>query len=148
MKKEKLGFDFDGVLNRLPKPFEIFMRYTSPDDILMRAGLGKLRGIIFKLIAQLPMTLDGRIIDAVPRDSPIISGRFTRSKIAKEKLKKLRFYNFHFRKDHSIHETVFKINKCKELKIDFYFEDRLYVIKRLKANGIKAIDIREVRRLG
>lgn len=143
----KLGFDFDGVLNRLPKPFEAFMRYAYPDDILKRAGLGKLREIIFKLIAQLPMTLDGRIIDAIPRSAPIISGRFTRKEVAKKKLKKLGFYNFHFRKDHSIHETVFKINKCKDLKIDIYFEDRLYVVKRLRANGIEAIDIREIRRL-
>lgn len=143
MGRIKLAFDFDGVLNRLPKPFEIFMRYTAPDDLLSRAKLGKLKIIIVIFIAHLPFNLNGRVIDTIPRDATIISGRTTNRKKAEHLLRKLGFKNICFRETLEISELSFKIKTCKELGVEILVEDRLYILKRIRANGITGVDIRE-----
>lgn len=141
MGRIKIAFDFDGVLNRLPKPIERFMRSFRPNSIINKNYL--LTEIIFNIIVRLPIVLDGRLLDYIPRNTAIISGRCTRVNEIKKKLVKLGFNNLHFRNDISIKETSFKIHKCKELGIKIFFEDRLYVIERLRANGIIGVDIRE-----
>lgn len=144
-KEEIVGYDFDGVLNRLPKPFEIFMRYTGPHDLLEQPRLKWLKlGILF-FISALPINLDGEILDKVSRENPIISGRLNMHEEITSSLQKLGFSKIYLRPYASFSETEYKILKCKELKVSKFYEDRLYVIKRLQANGINAIDARELR---
>lgn len=142
-KPLRVAFDFDGVINRLPKPFEIFMRYAAPNDLLMRSKLGFIKGIILNIIAYLPLVIDGKLVDMLPRNIIIVSGRYQRVDEIENKLSKLGFKNIYFRKTHSIHETVFKIRKCKDLNVDIFVDDRIYVINRLSMNGINGVDIRE-----
>lgn len=143
------AFDFDGVLNRLPKPFEIFMRYTKNDDILERAGFRALKYLILKIICRLPLILDGSSFKRIDfsKEVYVISGRLNKHEEIRRKLSKFPFKEIYLRPDHSIHETVYKINKSKELKIDLFVEDRLYVIKRLKANGINAKDVKKWKKI-
>jgi hypothetical protein len=139
----KLAFDFDGVLNKLPKPFEIFMRYTGPNDPFSKAGLWSLKIAIVFIIARLPFNLNGKVLDKIPRDSVIISGRTTKSKKAEHLLRKIGFKHICFRETIQTSELEFKIQTAKSLGIDMFVEDRLYVLERLRANGINGVDIRE-----
>jgi len=143
MGRIRLAFDFDGVLNRLPKPFEIFMRYSGPNDVFSRTGLDKLEKIIVLLIAIFPLNLNGKIINAIPKDSIVISGRTTQREKAEYLLRRVGLSNLYFRQTLEIPETTFKIETCKKLGVELFVEDRTYVIERLKANGINGVDVRE-----
>lgn len=143
MGKLKLAFDFDGVINRLPTPFGLFMRYSSPYDILNRTGLGKLEKLIVLFIAIMPLNLNGKVINTIPKDSTIISGRTIQRKKAERLLRRIGLKNLYFRNTLEVPETTFKIETCKRLGIDLFIEDRLYVIERIKVNGITGVDVRE-----
>jgi len=119
------------------------MRYSSPNDIFHRAGLDKLERLLVTIIAVLPLNLDGKFINSVPKNSVVISGRITQREKAERLLRRSGFKNLYFRDTLEISETAFKIKTSKNLGILVFVEDRLYVIERLRANGINGVDVRE-----
>lgn len=141
MELGRVGFDFDGVLNKLPTPFRIFMRHVEPNDIWSK--MTRIRTILFSIILCLPVILNGELIDDLPRNVFIISGRPTRFSKIDAKLRRLGFKNIYFRGNNNVSETAFKIEMCKKFDIDIFVEDRLYVIRRLEVNGIIGVDVRE-----
>ena len=91
----------------------------------------------------MPLRIDKDFIKTMSKDCVIISGRVNKHNKIIEIFKKFGIINIHLRPNHKISETEFKINKCKELKVTTYYDDRKYIVKRLKANGIDARDINE-----
>jgi hypothetical protein len=133
-----LGFDFDGVFNRVLPPMHWVAIYSRPNDLIRRAHLDKLRTFMFRLYGYLPFLLDGTSIDKIPRDAIIISGRSLNREIAEEELRKLGFKYFYFRNNWRITEFQWKLRICKSLKITDFYDDRPTIVERLRKNGINA----------
>lgn len=137
-KSRVIGVDFDGILNRLFPPMQLIMYNLRPGDIWERSHLGKLRHFIIKTYAYLPFSPDGRIIDKLPRTVFIISGRIIRSSNARKLLGKYGFRFFFFRPYESIGEFEWKLRMCKLLSVTEFYDDRSYIVEKLRENGIDA----------
>ena len=143
--KRKVAFDFDGVLNRVPDPFEYFMRHTHKEDILDRAGLYPLKiFFIRQIVARLPFILDGEIFDKIDwkNQNHVISGRVEEREEVRKILSKFPFYGIHMRNTVSVTESNYKRLTIERLGIAEYVEDRLSVIEDLKRAGINVKDVK------
>lgn len=114
------------------------MFYSRPNDIFERSHLTKLRSFIIRIHSYLPFTLDGKTIDYLPRETIVISGRTMRSKVAEKQLKELGFRYLFFRPTLKISELEWKIRMCKILGITEFYDDRPYIVMKLRENGIDA----------
>jgi hypothetical protein len=136
--KRIIALDYDGVLNKLFPPMQWIMFYSRPNDIVERTHLTKLRSFIIRIHSYLPFSLDEQIIDYLPRDIIVISGRTLRSKVAERELKELGFRYLFFRPTLKISELEWKIRMCKILGITEFYDDRPYIVEELRQNGINA----------
>jgi len=152
---ETLALDFDGVIRKFPYPIRKYVDFLSPHDLLVRARLFFIRKLLCKIFMHYtPIILDGKLINAVNKywDGRVIvvTGR-CKEKEKKEVLKLLlpylKFDRIYFRKDCSEYEEKFKERVLREEKVNYFFEDREYVVKYLKEKGINVIKIEKVRRL-
>ena len=152
---ETQALDFDGVIRKFPYPIRKYADFLSPNDLLVRARLFFIRKLLCKIFMHyIPTILDGELINAVNKywngRVIIVTGR-CRKEEKKEVLKLLlpylKFDRIYFRKDCSEYEEKFKERILRKEKVDYFFEDRAYVVKYLKQKGINAIKIDEVRRL-
>lgn len=133
-----VGIDFDGVFNRLIPPMQWMINSLRPDDIWDRSHLNKLRSFILKTYSYLPFSLDGRVVNKIPRNVYIISGRIIKRSDAIKLLEKYGFRFFFFRPNNKIGEVEWKLKMCKLLGVTEFYDDRPYVVERLRANGIDA----------
>lgn len=114
------------------------MNNLRPDDIWERSHLGKLRSFILKVYSYLPFILNGRVVDKIPRDIFIISGRVIKRSDARRLLEKYGFRFFFFRPSNKIGELEWKLRICKLLGVTEFYDDRPYIVERLRANGFNA----------
>jgi hypothetical protein len=147
-RKQIIAFDFDGVMRIYPVPFRWFFDFVSPTDILLRAHLGRLRGLINKfLIENFPLILNTRLINCLNQkwEGPIflVSGRCTiRDQYeATRALRNLvRFHAIFFRERCSEYEEKFKERYLKKVNALIFVEDRpfvrQYISKRTKVRAI------------
>lgn len=148
---EILGLDFDGVIRKWPGFIEIYADFLKPDDILQRAGLGILEKIFNKLfLDHTPVILDGRLLrSASSWEGPvqIVTGRCRPDQVQTvlNVRKYLKISKIHFRVNPLENEEVYKYRTIKKEHIEYFIEDRGYVVKYLKKRGIKAFKIQEVR---
>jgi hypothetical protein len=130
-----LGVDFDGVIRFYPVPFRWWFDFVSPNDLLIRAHLGVIRGRINSfLIRRFPMMLNRKLIDYLNytwRGSTVlISGRCvpedrrTALRVLSGKLKPDRVV---FRETCSEHEEKYKERAIRDNAVDVYVEDRPFV---------------------
>jgi hypothetical protein len=136
--KKVVGMDYDGVFNRLIPPMQWMMNRLRPDDIWERSHLGKLRSFILKVYSYLPFILDGRIVDKTSRNVYIISGRIIKRSDAKKLLEKYGFRFFFFRPHYKIGEFEWKLRMCRLLGVTEFYDDRPYIVERLRKEGIDA----------
>lgn len=129
---------FDGVFNRILPPMHWVMIYSRPNDLIRRAHLEKFRTLLIRLYGYLPFLLDGKSIDRIPRDAIVISARTLHHEIAEEKLRELGFKYLYFRNNLRISEFEWKLRMCKSVGITEFYDDRPYIVERLRANGIEA----------
>jgi len=151
---ETLALDFDGVIRKFPYPVRKYADFLSPNDLLVRAKLFFIRKLLCKIFMYyIPTVLDGELINAVNKywDGRVIivTGR-CREREKKEVLRLLcpclKFDKIYFREDCSEYEEKFKERVLKKEKVDYFFEDRAYVVKYLRKKGINVIKIDEIRR--
>jgi len=145
MTKKVVAWDFDGVLNKLPKPFELFMRHlgTKPFE---KGWFKTLEGIFIReIIGRLPFILDDEIFKKIDwnNDNYVITGRLQRHEEIAYTLNKFPFVKFYMRNSVSVTESQYKIRINKKIKSELYVEDRLRVIRKLRENGINVKDVRK-----
>jgi len=138
-RKIRIGLDFDGCINRLPFPFSYFSRHLSEKFVVPEL----IQEIIWKIIVHVPIIIDGRLLD-IPKDVEvfIVSGRRNPSSV----FKTLKDYDIPIlcRGQNPVSELEWKITIAKMYKLDYFFDDRLIIIKGLKKAGIDVHDIREL----
>jgi len=140
MHKIIVGMDFDGCINRLPFPFSWISRHINEDFILPK----HIEEMTWKFIVKcLPIVLDGKLLD-VPKDVElyVITGRRDTRKV----MEAMKPYNVKVLVRGLVpqSELEFKITACKMYKIEYFFDDRLQIIRGLKKAKIDAHDIREL----
>lgn len=151
MKEEILGLDFDGCLRRWPRFIEWYAGFLTPTDILQRSRLGFIEKIINKVfLDHIPVILDGKLILSASRwggPIQIITGRSqpNQEQAVLNVRKYLKVSKIHFRKNPLESEEAYKYRTLKREHIDYFIEDREYVVKYLRRHGIKAFKIQEVR---
>lgn len=149
---EVLGLDFDGVCRRWPGYIEWFADFLSPTDVLQRAHLDWIEGIICHLAMDfIPTILDGDLIRAANTWNGkivIVTGRYKK----KQKLPVIQIFKYLkaskivFRPSKHISEEQFKYDAIKREGISVYIEDRKYVVNFLHSKGIEVHHIREIRK--
>lgn len=153
MDSENVGLDFDGVLRKFPKFASWYLEHLSPYDILARARLYRLRRLLVHLfIEKIPVILDGKLIESIKLERPkriiIVSGRYKaeeQEKVVRLIRRYLRVDKFYFRTDKRESEAAFKARILSQEKIDYYIEDRRYVVEYLKRRRIPVVHVSEVR---
>ena len=130
-----LGLDFDGVIRKYPLPFRWWFDFYSPNDVLVRARLTRIRGAITTfLTARIPIILDGKLINDVNRSwhkrKVLISGRCTKQlqQVALSSLgSSLQFDGIVFRTDCKEYEEKFKERVIASQRVTAFIEDRKFV---------------------
>lgn len=138
-----IGLDVDGVIRKLPFPFNLIMKYSSPTDILERARLHIIKKIIIHfIIFYCPFILNGDFIAKFQgKNVIIISGRREKIKEIIPILKRyLHIKKIYFRGNRPLYEEEWKLKICKKEKIDLFYEDRKFVLLYLRRNGINALE--------
>ena len=123
-KRKRIGLDFDGVLNKLPYPFALYMRKTNPNDILERSHLHFVKEWVIKIIIKLPIILDGSKFKKLKSNNNyyVISGRIGRTEEITKKLKKVYpFKGIYLRGSENISEIGFKLRIIRKKKINLFF---------------------------
>jgi len=136
----EIGLDFDGTIRKLPFPWDYLMKYTSPNDVLERAKLKKIKHILFYIANNyLPIILNGELIKKFQgKEIIIISGR--REKIEEvDNLLRRYFRNpkIYIRGNRKIYEEKWKLKICRKEGITTFYEDRRFVIDYLKKHGVE-----------
>lgn len=142
-KKVRIALDLDGTLNRLPYPFEWFLRHRTGNATFLDL-------LLLRLIEKLPLSLDDRLLSSIPGgwEVYIITARMgeknqkTRKQLEKYSL----FKEVIFRSSFDVSESFYKIYTAQKKKIDYFFDDRIDTLQALKEAGIEAVDIHEIRK--
>jgi len=139
VKKIRVGMDFDGCLNRIPFPLSWLSRHLSYDFYLPNFC----KEILFNIIVRLPVILDGRLLE-IPKDVQlyVITGRKDPERV----INAMKPYHIKVlaRGSTSVSELEWKITTAKMYQIDYFFDDRLKIIRGLKKANIDAHDIKEL----
>lgn len=152
MDIENLGLDFDGVLRKFPSFISWYINHLSPNDILIRSKLFRLRKLLtYLLINKTPMILDNKLIESIKVEKPkrliIVSGRCQEKEKVRRKLSPfLKVDKFYFREDCTEPEERFKERILKIENVNLFIEDRAYIVRYLRKKGIETYHISEVRR--
>lgn len=125
-----------------PVPFRWWFDFVSPNDLLVRAHLRSIRGVINSfLIRRFPLILNSRLIDYLNQTwkgkKLVISGRCLRGdqKAALRAIAGiLRPDGIVFREHCSEHEEKYKERVLRERGVDLYIEDRPFVRDYLTAH--------------
>jgi hypothetical protein len=148
-----LGLDFDGVVRKYPLLFRLWFDFYSPNDVLVRARLTRIRRAITSILTgRFPMILDGKLIDDVNRNwhgrKVLISGRCTKrlqQKALHVVATSLEFDGFVFRTDCKEYEEKFKERVILSQGVTVFVEDRKFVRAYLQRKlGISVLAPRDV----
>jgi len=146
-----LALDFDGVLRKWPRPIEIYANFLAPNDLLVRAKLYHLRRLLCRLCFDYtPIILDGKMINGANNwdgEIVIVTGRSLRNisqanKVLEGKIR----CKIYFRENLEESEESYKYRVLKELKVDYFIDDRACIVNYLRKKGINAIHVREIRK--
>jgi len=154
MGSETLGLDFDGVLRKWPGFIGWYANFLRPDDILIRARLFFLRRLFnYVFMSCTPIIIDGMLIDSLNHQRPkrliLVSGRYLdrqKEEVYRKLSPYLHFDTFYFRDNCKESEERFKERVLIRENVDFYLEDRNYVVNYLHSKGVNAISIKEIRK--
>jgi len=137
----RVGLDFDGVIRKFPKFIAWYADFLSPSDILVRAKLFWIRKIFCKLFMDIvPLIIDGPLIDyfnTLNCKVFVISGRmkpkdqYLAYEVSRKYIKN--FEGAYFRTEGF--EEKFKEMMIKKLKLEFFVDDRKFVVSYLKKRG-------------
>jgi len=148
-----LALDFDGVIRKWPYPVQKYADFLSPNDILVRAKLFFLRKLLSKIFMHyFPTIIDGELIEGIKRKWKgriiIVTGRYTPEEVEevrKRVLPYLKVDKIYFRENPGEYEEKFKERILKLEKVDYFIEDRYFVVNYLRRKGINAIKIDQLR---
>lgn len=143
MKKERIGFDFDGFLTKWPPMIgflcSVFNSTQTPKFIYRP---------FYKVIVHLPIFPNLKRLEALKKASKdfkfyLITGRKNQALV--EQVLFDYGYDIYFqeiiaRKPTSkLSPQEFKEKVCKAIGIDWFFDDNYYIIYYLRKKGIKAV---------
>lgn len=142
-KKERIGFDFDGTLTKLP-PLIAFI--TS----ILNAKVPRfLLNIWYRGIACLPIFLNHKRLKLLRKKTKDFNFYLITARKGSQRQVEQKLLNYDYdlafkeiiaqKKSSKLPPYVFKEKLCKALEIDRYFEDNRYTIYYLRTKGIKAI---------
>jgi len=145
-KKERIGFDFDNTLTRLPFPFSFLNRVfncaQTPRFIYE---------VYFNVMIRLPIFLNHKKLKVIKLfsdqyDMFIITGRWNGEVPITYLLDKYGYF-VAFKGIYAPHPPPrvsiqsFKWYNCRRLDLDWYFEDNYYTIYYLWKRGIKVVRV-------
>ena len=150
--EETLGIDFDGVIRKFPRIIEWWASILSSNDLFLRSKLYGLRRFINYLCFDItPIILDDILITEIkrwPGRKILITGRYRECE--KERLLTslapfVKFDKIIFREDRWEDEAIYKERICRQEHVDYFIEDKKYIIMSLRKHGINVISIRQLR---
>jgi len=139
-----IGLDIDGVLRKLPLPIRYAMKYSSPTDIFEKARLGFIkRRVLQGLILYTPFILNGPLIERFKTQEVVIisSRKEDCEELSSLFQRYLKVKSFYCRGNQSIYEKDFKLKYCRQANIQVFYEDRKYIVKFLRENGINVVEV-------
>ncbi len=145
--KMKSGFDFDGVMRKLPYPFKEYMKRISANDAISRAGFSWIKSIVNSIIERMPSVMDPEVFEIMTTigkegDVYIVSGR--REPSCRKIHDFLKRYNIDVqgvrcRSNLIVSEAEFKLDCCKKLNLNVFYEDRPAVASVLAEGSMRVV---------
>lgn len=145
-KKERIGFDFDNTLTKLPLPFSFLNRVfnsTQTPKFLYR--------LYWKTAIRLPIFLDLDRLETIrvwaeEFDMYIVTGRWGGERMIAELLASYGFdevFKGVYAPNHppKASTQIFKEEYCRMLDLSWYFEDNHYTVYYLREKGIRALKV-------
>lgn len=138
--RERIGFDFDGTLTKLPPVFRFLHRFlnsaTTPEWIHRN---------YYRIALKVPIFLDRKRLKALEKwrgfyKYYVITGRRDQRLVEQALIEYFYLFEDIITSERSNLPTFeFKERVCKQVGVDWYFEDNSYTLAYLRSKGIRAI---------